>query len=315
MHLSSLFSGVQTVVLQGWGEPLLYPHLIDAIAAVKGKGAQAGFVTSGHGLDAALCRALIDAGTDFIGFSLGGATSATHNAIRVRSDLDSLLCAIGTLTRLKSEAKSAVPRLHITYLVVRDNIEEAPDVVDLAASLGVEEVFFIHLVHVVTEWQESQRVFGCREGNEEEAAAFDRLMKEAAERARRHRIRLRAAPGSPLEVGVCEENPLRNLYIGVDGEVSPCVFLAPPTRSPFKRLFCGREILVEKVSYGNVLQQDFDALWNGTACREFRQSFSLRKARFREIYALWSQEKTRRKQSSLPAPPPPCLTCHKMLGF
>ena len=42
---------VETVVLEGWGESLLHPHLIECVKRVKQEGAEVGFVTSGKGSD------------------------------------------------------------------------------------------------------------------------------------------------------------------------------------------------------------------------------------------------------------------------
>jgi hypothetical protein len=48
--LTPYFRNVGNVVLEGWGEPLLYKDLIEAIRVVRGAGSHSGFVTSGWGL-------------------------------------------------------------------------------------------------------------------------------------------------------------------------------------------------------------------------------------------------------------------------
>ena len=48
--ISEYLSKAENIVLQGWGEPLLYENLIDAVRIVKEKGARPGFVTSGSAL-------------------------------------------------------------------------------------------------------------------------------------------------------------------------------------------------------------------------------------------------------------------------
>jgi MoaA/NifB/PqqE/SkfB family radical SAM enzyme len=116
-------------------------------------------------------------------------------------------------------------------------------------------------------------------------------------------------------VPVCEENPLGNLYISVDGEVSPCVYLYPPLPSPFKRIFCGKEYWVEKVSFGNIFRDPFSAIWNGCQYKEFRNRFLEREKEFRELYSsLWDSPKSS-PGNTLPPPLDPCKTCHKILGF
>ena len=86
------------------------------------------------------------------------------------------------------------------------------------------------------------------------------------------KIRLKKPSLSAIDVPVCEENPLRNLYISADGEVSPCVYLYPPLPSPFKRIFCGKEYWMEKVSFGNIFRDPFSAIWNREQLRAIQKS-------------------------------------------
>lgn len=117
-------------------------------------------------------------------------------------------------------------------------------------------------------------------------------------------------------VPVCEENPLRNLYISVDGEVSPCVYLYPPLPTPFKRIFCEHEYQVEKLSFGNVFKGRFHTIWNNKKYTEFRKCFMLRKKKYEEIYSFhWEIERLKKlKDMLLPEPPEQCKSCHKILG-
>jgi MoaA/NifB/PqqE/SkfB family radical SAM enzyme len=312
-QITPYLKDVDTVVLEGWGEPLLYHNLFDAIRLAKRSGTKAGFVTSGWELDRYCAAELLDAGIDFIGFSLAGATPDTHDAIRVNSDLQKVCAAIQELVALKAERKQQTPRLHIVFLMLRDNLYEIPGMLELAHTMGIAQVVLIHLIQVTTPWQEKQRVFHCD-------AETDELLKEAERKATALGIGLRAASLSPSEVAVCDENPLRNLYISVGGEVSPCVYLYPPVPAPIRKLFCGRTCNVQKVSFGNIFTQPFEVIWNSRRYQEFRDCFAARRKRFEDLYlsSLWDAGRLRnvtRESSILPDPPEPCRTCHKMLGF
>ncbi len=88
-----------------------------------------------------------------------------------------------------------------------------------------------------------------------------------------------------------------------DGEVSPCVYLYPPLPSPFKRIFCGKEYWIEKVSFGNIFRDPFSAIWNGTHYEEFRNRFIEREKEFRELYlSLWDSPKIRLSKQHPPTP-------------
>jgi len=119
----------------------------------------------------------------------------------------------------------------------------------LRKEIGIDEIVVVNLIQVTNEWQEQQRLFTC-DGGESHAA-----LEEAAMKARAFKIRLRMAPLTPREVGVCSEYPLRNLYISVDGNVSPCVYLYPPVPPLFKTWYCGKEHAASKLSFGNIFEE------------------------------------------------------------
>ena len=301
---------VEAVVLEGWGESLLHPNLVDCIHLVKGAGTRVGFVTGGKTLNRAYISELVRAETDFIGFSLSGATSATHDSIRINSSLPDLLEHIQVFQETKAREKSPYPRLHVVYLLLKDNIAEVPALIRLALDLKIEEVVLIHIALVSNPWQEEQRIFSLDHGED-----YRHIIREAQRLAEDFRIRLVVPPLAPQDVAVCSENPLRNLYISVDGGVSPCVYLNPPLLSPFKRIFHRTEFQTEKVVFGNILHEPFDQIWARPLYEEFRECFARRAGEFQELYAsLWDRDK--RKVDPQPFSPPPtsCQTCYKIQG-
>jgi MoaA/NifB/PqqE/SkfB family radical SAM enzyme len=181
----------------------------------------------------------------------------------------------------------------------------------LAKEAGVEEVALTNICHTINTWQERQRVF-IWEGVKNK---YEKIVKQAETNARRLGVRLKRPSLSAIDVPVCEENPLGNLYVSVDGEVSPCVYLYPPLPSPFKRIFCGKEYWVNKVSFGNIFRDPFSSIWNGSHYEEFRNRFIEREKEFRELYSsLWDSPKS--SPNNILSPPlEPCKTCHKIVGF
>ncbi|MHC1726313.1 MAG: SPASM domain-containing protein [Syntrophobacteraceae bacterium] len=300
---------VETAVLEGWGEPLLYRHLVNVVRLVKDSGCRAGFVTSGWGMNREYASDLMAAGLDFIGFSIAGATSGTHNAIRVNSDLATLSLAIREVVQLKLERHLDRPKLHLVYLMIRDNLREIPLLPQFAADLGIEEVSIINLIQVTDEWQESQRVYTRA------TAETESLLKDAEALARVLGIRLRSPSLSPLEIAVCDESPLQNLFISVDGEVAPCVYLHPPVPPSYRKIFQGRNDVTGKVSFGNIFHQDIESIWNDRRYIEFRNQFVLRKRALDDLFSSTTARAAYLRGKELPAPPAPCRSCHKILGF
>jgi len=303
---------VENVVLEGWGESLLYDDLAECVRLVKREGPKVGFVTSGKGLTKDRASELVQAGVDFIGFSIAGAVPETHGAIRVNSHLSEVLEAIHFLMEERKRRGTDRPKLHLVCLMVKDNITEVPAVLSLAKRVGIDEVVLTNICHTINSWQEEQRVFSW----EKTKNGYANILEEAELNAKRLKIRLRRPSLSPIDVPVCEENPLRNLYISVDGEVSPCVYLHPPLPSPFKRIFCGKEYWVDQVSFGNLFENHFPLIWDREPYRSFRNQFIQRKKESTELYLSLLSEGTLKDVQGLAFsdPPEPCKSCHKMLG-
>jgi len=293
---------VDNVILQGWGEPLLYPYLPEALGLVASRGASAGFVTSGYGLNETLAGEVVRAGAAFISFSLGGAREATHTALRPGSSLEWIRDGIALLRHAAVSRKLEEPELQLTCLLQRENIRELPEVVDLAAQWGAKAVVAINPCHIGDRDQERQRLFVCGGEPEREHA---KLLKTAAERARDKGVELRLPALKGEEVLVCEENPLQNLFIASDGEVGPCVNMLPPAQR-FGHLFCGAEVEGARQGFGNLADNDLLRIWNTRPYREFRRVLNERRL-------IAGKELPQREE--FPDPPRPCRTCHKMLGL
>ncbi len=303
---------VETVVLEGWGESLLYGHLPECIRLVKNEGPQVGFVTSGMGLTKPRVSELIEAGLDFVGFSISGTKQETHDAIRVNSQLPEVLGAIELFREEKAARGLDRPKMHMVFLMVKDNIEEVPTVPSFAKRSGIQEVVLTNICHMIKRRQEEQRVF-VWEGHEN---GYESFVKQAEAEAQRLNINLKRPSLGAVDVAVCEENPLSNLYISADGEVSPCVYLYPSLPSPFRRIFCGKEYWVNKVSFGNLFREAFPTIWESRGYEHFRNRFASRKKTFQELtFSIWDSPKPLQVQDSpFPEPPDPCKTCHKILG-
>lgn len=304
---------VKNIVLEGWGESLMHPNLVEIINLIKEQSCEVGFVTSGYGLDEAYVDKLISAGIDFIGFSFSGATRETHNSIRVNSDLDDLL----NLVKMITERNLKKPKIHIVYLVLKKNINEMSEIVKMAYELGVKEIIFINIIHITNKWQDKEKAFICNEEDEKERTykkILNQAIKETVENAKRYKIKIELPSFSTSDVAICSENPLENLYISVEGEVSPCVYLHPPLKNGFIRIFCGREFVTDKLSFGNIFNENIETIWNKKEYVEFRDKFYDRKKKYQELYSLLLERKKPEK-FVFPDPPAPCMSCHKILGI
>jgi len=296
---------VNSVVLEGWGESLLHKDLIEIIGLIKEKGTRVGFVTSGFGLNRYYIDRLTGTRIDFIGFSLSGARPETHNSIRVNSDFERLIESIKYIAK-RDDYK---PRMHIAYLLLKENVYEVPLLVELAAEIGINQIILLNLIQISNEGQNNSKVFTY-----ERVSPYLEILNDAKRKAERLKIDLIVPRVSPQEVTVCSENPLRNLYISVDGEVSPCVYLYPPVSSPFNRIFCGEKRSVKRLSFGNIFETNMEEIWNSKQYMAFRKFFFEREKATKRLYEHLFEMKMFDKYT-YPDAPEVCKTCHKMLGF
>jgi MoaA/NifB/PqqE/SkfB family radical SAM enzyme len=265
------------------------------------------------GLTESRVAELIDAGLDFVGFSISGTTPETHDAIRVNSHLLQLFNVIRLFHEEKKRLGLLRPKMHLVFLMVKDNIFEVPSVPLFAQEAGIQEVVLTNICHCINVWQEKNRVFIWESGENE----YEKIVKQAEANARKLDVRLKRPSLSAIDIPVCEENPLANLYISAEGEVSPCVYLYPPLPSPFKRIFCGKEHWIEKLRFGNIFRDPFSTIWSCNNYEAFRNRFVEREKEFKEFYfSLWDSPKIKSSPSNnLPQPPERCKTCHKILGI
>jgi MoaA/NifB/PqqE/SkfB family radical SAM enzyme len=310
-RLAAAFDRAQHVHLQGWGEPLLHPRIFNMIAAAKGAGCRVGLTTNGTLLDSGTSQGLLDVGLDLIAISIAGATRETHESIRVGSDFPLILENVRRFVSLRAGQGRKPPKVEFSYLMTKTNMAELPKAVELAASLGVDELYAINLDYVVTREHEDLKAFGCPELRE----GFMHILDEARTIARRSGITFRPYPLDPVEAAICEGNPLKILFVACDGWVSPCTYLGLSGRTSILRYFEGRAITVPRLRFGNVMHQDLLDIWNGPAYQAFRQQFARRRLEVgaRALHAVTGEVGT--SDQELPPPPEPCLTCYKLHGL
>jgi len=129
-----------------YAEPLMNKEIFDLVAYAKRQGTETAVTSNGTLLSRAFSERLIDAGLDLLTISLHGATKATAEQIMRKSDFDQVIANIRTLQQLKAEKCVSHPAVQINYVGQRINIEELPDFIALAASLGIRTVHFVHLL-------------------------------------------------------------------------------------------------------------------------------------------------------------------------
>ncbi|HYN13705.1 MAG TPA: radical SAM protein [Burkholderiales bacterium] len=306
-RVAEAFARVKWVYLQGWGEPLLHRRVFDMIARAKSAGCRVGFTTNGTRLTPQTGARLLDLGLDLLAVSIAGASPATHEAIRVGSDFAKLVENLRRFASLRRELRSATPKIEVFYLMTPANLAELPQAVQLAAQLGADELVATNLDYVITPGLDALRAYS----GSPPARACRAVLDEAAAAARAAGIAFRPYRLQFREMAVCDLNPLKILFVGSDGSVSPCVYTSLAGPSEIPRVFEGRPLETPVVRFGNVNERPLMEIWESAAYREFRGQLARRVAG--AGLAMLGAAAGAAPDEESPAPEA-CRTCPKLYG-
>jgi MoaA/NifB/PqqE/SkfB family radical SAM enzyme len=177
---------------------------------------------------------------------------------------------IETMVRLKVDK----PRISIWCVATKENLSELPDLVQLAARLGVPEVYLQRMTFFVQEpdqqyglAQQDHAVFGQDYEHQEliiaecETLSAELGVDFRAAGARVPRRSLAAARSSDTRPWQECLRPWTTAYVTANGNCLPCCI------SPFATHD------YESLILGNLFDRPFSELWNDHLYREFRSAF------------------------------------------
>ena len=139
-----LMDVVEEVTLMGWGEPTIHPHFIEMLEIINRHSERKYFCTNGMNLQK-IKNAIFDYNVDVFAVSLDGATDETNGRIRRGSKIDSITENLKDIVRIKKERGLKYPWINFAFCAMRSNLQELPDLVKLAADIGIEEVKVVYL--------------------------------------------------------------------------------------------------------------------------------------------------------------------------
>lgn len=185
--LEPALPGLESLVLNGIGEPLLHPRLEEIVRAARRlmpASASVGFQTNGTLLDRARAESLLEAGVDRVCVSLDAADPELLGRIRAGGSLSAVARALAALREAAEGAGRAGSlgrpplRLGLEFVVMRDNLGELPKVIEWAAGRGLSFIIASQL------FPYDQSILPL--------AAWDPNLDLAIELRRRYRARARA---------------------------------------------------------------------------------------------------------------------------
>ncbi|MEV0268367.1 SPASM domain-containing protein [Hamadaea sp. NPDC050747] len=260
---------LDTLTLQGLGEPLLSPYLLRHIGYAKERGVRAGFNSNATLLTRGRAEELVGSGVDWLHVSLDGARAETFEGIRAGADFDRVVGNLSGLVEAKRSADSPSPWIRVVFVAMRRNVGELAALVQLLGEVGVDEVRVQNLSHSFSDTDPSGQYAGIRDFAAAEAlwtgADSDRVgeaFAEARDAARDNGVRLRLpgltpAPSRDPDRPGCTW-PWDSAYVTSAGVVQPCCMVMGDDR----------------VHLGDLTEQTFPEIWHGEAYQEFRRQLT-----------------------------------------
>jgi radical SAM protein with 4Fe4S-binding SPASM domain len=263
------FPRIERAVLHGIGEPLLNKALPQMISYLKQhKGSHVLFNSNATLLKSDWQRSLIDAQLDELRVSLDAATPETYHKIRGAPTFNKIIENLRGMVATKAALGSILPKLSLWCTGLKENIAELPDLVRLAARLGIGEVYLQRLVfydkgHTIGLAREEQSLYDLTDTYAEDITAeCERLSQELGVRleasgATNPRNSLTQDQTDPAPWRACQR-PWTVTYVTVNGNILPCC-IAPFATGDY-----------QSIILGNLFARSFSEIWNGERYQEFR---------------------------------------------
>ena len=304
---------VEMVDFTGGGEPLLQPRLHRWIRDAADAGCRAGFLTNGTLLTRDLTRQLVDAGLDWIGFSMDGATAEVYEAIRPGADFKRVCAGIAEISRLKQDHR---PRIILNFVMMTVNVHQLADLVRLAAELGVDRINFKQCDVIRAVNQQVSGLYG--QHREKTIIALEKQLKKVRRLAERLGMETTAFSFSPDELPVCDQDPVHSLFVAWDGTVAPCINMAYGGASRFFE----EPVMLPRLSFGHLPEQDLMGIWQSEPCLTFRDRLIRREQAYNRVLGtsqfdasfIKLEEAFQTAKDAMPPAAEGCRVCHYLYG-
>ncbi|MEJ1976141.1 MAG: radical SAM protein, partial [Acetobacteraceae bacterium] len=258
---------VARVVLHGVGEPMLVKDLPRMIRYLTDRGTYVLFNTNGTLMQPKRFQELIDTGLDELRVSLDAADRETYAKVRGKDFFNRIVRDVGKFIAYQKQVGATTPRVSLWLTGLKETVEQLPDFVRLAATMGVTEV---HLQRLVFDEQgygmarPDSSLFESTQAQEQAAIEAAQAVGDAlgvmldASGATEPGLSLkRQAQDQPW--ATCRR-PWSLMYFTAHGRALPCCIAPFAVRG------------YSNYTLGDATQQSLREIWNSPAYRDFRTS-------------------------------------------
>lgn len=243
------------VHFSGYGEPLMYPQILQAMQLCAAKKLTFGMTTNGHLLERH-AQDLVQNGCHALNISVHGNAERQAEVTGVTNALEMQLRGIAAVDEAKRNQKSASPHMALNCVMSRENLSQLREFLHEREDLPISSITFQHLIFTRQEARDQKKfLFSSRE----ETAALQEFMDYA--QSRKNRVRVNFFPR--LSQGAVEPYYLDPLHsFGASCLLPWITAIVYPSGTVG---LCGK-------TFGNAKDSPLWDIVNGTSMRSFRRA-------------------------------------------
>jgi len=256
-QLSEKIPPFSEVILTGWGEPLLYPALYDAIALFKKKNCFVKLTTNGAFLNPETSKKLINSGLDSISISVDSFGTLSDNDPRHKNP--SIRSAVGNL--ISTRAGNKTPLIVLQPTLHKGKEAELIELIKEGKLLGADRINIVRLD------KRFNKNFGYFTEKEERKIAKKLIALSSEQKIRVDFLPYTAFTGFKRVLFAIFSGLLYSknrpcskiydyLYVTYSGKATPCCSLP-------------------KYEIGDLLSQSLEEVWNSEKIKKFRENNDL----------------------------------------
>lgn len=220
---SPIMNKVEEVSLFGWGEPTVHPQFAEILAWLDKYPVRKYFCTNGMRLGD-LKDDIFSHHVDIIAISLDGARADTNNKIRRGGNFDKIINNLKAIVAEKKRRGLDRPYMNFVFCAMTTNYKELPDLVRVAAEIGLEEVKAVYFTAFAKELIPRVLSGGEMDLSKSLAEIFQKTIALGDELG--VKIKLPHLPGEDPAGDKSHKDCFvgwRDMFLGSDGYVRPCM--------------------------------------------------------------------------------------------
>jgi MoaA/NifB/PqqE/SkfB family radical SAM enzyme len=253
------------VNIVGAGEPLLHPDLFDFIKICYEKKCNVRLITNGTLLSEDKAKNLLKySNLEALAFSIDGVKD-NYNKVRRGSNFDAVISNLIRFSELRKDVK-VKPKIVINFVGMKYNLDDFPKLITLLGSY-VDSMELIHPLFYSLDTAKDHL-------NQHIEYAME-VFAESRRIAQEKGVILILPPLGHRARGCIY--PWTLPTIGMTGDVYPCHVLGcGDHKKPMIEFYDDTSILFNSGDHclGNIMNTDFNLMWNGNKIRKFRKMLS-----------------------------------------